>query len=735
MNQYFRKAQWVWSAEAAPINAYVRFEQTFSLEAAVSNAVLRISADAQYAAFLNGELVGAGQYADYPAYKTFDEYQVGQRLRAGENRLEVVGYCPVTESSVYRLGTPGVLFEITAGPAVLAWSKAGMDCAPHGQYRSGEIEKITGQLGYSFEYDAQGISPAFCPAVPVNGPETLYPRPVQQLKILPRQSGTLKTVGIWQAKASGTPGWRMQHDPIAWRGIQQLTDTPSHTVAGSCRPSLPSEAGVRFHSEEDDGVYLLVDLEAETAGWLDLEIEVSERCEILIGWGEHTDDLRLRTAVGGRNFGARYLAKPGRQRFTNLFKRSGLRYVELFVRSHTFRLYYAGVLPTVYPLSDLPSFRTADRLHSLIYEACRETLRHCVHEHYEDCPWREQALYAMDSRNQMLCGYYAFGEYDMPRASIRLLALGMREDHLLELCAPARVPITIPSFSAMFVVELQEYMLFSGDADFSREMLPYARAIADEFLARRNPDGLIPAWQGAAYWNFYEWQPYLEGYQKHDLDTEAERLDAPMNCFAALALARLADLMRMLGEDGTQYQAAADALRKATHQRFWDEDKGLYYSFANRAHRWHEAQLTQALAVYAGVCPEACVDSVLPLLTDDRLVPVTLSYSVFQFDALMRRPEQYSRWVFDRVARDWGNMLRQNATTFWETMVGADDFSDAGSLCHGWSAVPLYLYFAYALGIRPEQAGFHFEKTYPVECGLYELGGRILLPNGQTREF
>ena len=37
-------------------------------------------------------------------------------------------------------------------------------------------------------------------------------------------------------------------------------------------------------------------------------------------------------------------------------------------------------------------------------------------------------------------------------------------------------------------------------------------------------------------------------------------------------------------------------------------------------------------------------------------------------------------------------MLREGATTFWEIIIGADDFADAGSLCHGWSALPVYYY-------------------------------------------
>ena len=36
---------------------------------------------------------------------------------------------------------------------------------------------------------------------------------------------------------------------------------------------------------------------------------------------------------------------------------------------------------------------------------------------------------------------------------------------------------------------------------------------------------------------------------------------------------------------------------------------------------------------------------------------------------------------------------------------GAAAFDRAGSLCHAWSSIPLYLYGAYVLGVRPEKPG------------------------------
>ena len=77
----------------------------------------------------------------------------------------------------------------------------------------------------------------------------------------------------------------------------------------------------------------------------------------------------------------------------------------------------------------------------------------------------------------------------------------------------------------------------------------------------------------------------------------------------------------------------------------------------------------------------------------EKIIPNTLSMNSFRFDALLRQDaEKYAPIILAELDRDYGYMLSQDATTFWETIVGAADFSGAGSLCHGWSALPIYYY-------------------------------------------
>jgi len=323
----------------------------------------------------------------------------------------------------------------------------------------------------------------------------------------------------------------------------------------------------------------------------------------------------------------------------------------------------------------------------------------------------------MDSRNQMLFGYYAFGETAFAQASLRLLAQGMRPDGLLELCAPARVGVVIPAFSLAFITAVAEQVTYSGDVAFAESMLPAVERILDTFLSRRSENGLTPGFVEAQYWNFYEWRQGLDGGAIWRDGAIGQTWDAPLNGWLLLALKAATELYDRLGQTSRSraYRREYEALCEAV-EAFWDEEKQLYATCLSEQGLEHYAQLTQALLVCAGAVPAGRLQPLLKkLATDESLVPVTLSHSIYKYDALMSDPATYGCFVKDEIGRIWGDMLFKGATSFWETELGADDFAKAGSLCHGWSAVPLYFYYRYVLG---EQLDGSVEA--PAFCGLYE---------------
>ena len=173
-----------------------------------------------------------------------------------------------------------------------------------------------------------------------------------------------------------------------------------------------------------------------------------------------------------------------------------------------------------------------------------------------------------------------------------------------------------------------------------------------------------------------------------------------------MAFGALAQICTALGEaDAADWQAARDRLNAALHAAFYDAGRGLYASYkrVQSGETSHYAALTQSLCLCAGSCPDGEADRVRAnLASGEGLLPVTLSHSIYKYEALLADPARYGGLVRRELERIWGGMLMAGATTFWETEKGADDFHYAGSLCHGWSAVPVYLYgrYAEALGLE-----------------------------------
>ena len=416
----FVNAKPIWVDDGGVVNVYAAFETRFA--AGEKQTLLRVAAESHYAIYLNGEYVYAYQYPDDERLRVFDEIDLSARVRPGENELTIRCYCAKKDSFVYIRGHAYVMFEVFADGESRAHSDLDTLCALDERYARGDAALISPQLGFTFDYDATKPIAMGRNAVAAGEIPPFTSRPIEQCAMGERVPGRLVAQGVYcEREGAKSLGQRMQYAYLSFMERRAL------------------ETDGLFASDAGEGIYMVYDLGRNEVGLMDVELTVDEDTEVLIGWGEHLDDLRVRSYVGIRNFCARYVAPKGCSRFFHPYRRIGGRYIQLFVRAHRVQLHYAGLRPLTYPLLQGAHMELEDALHQRIYDTCLRTLEMCMHEHYEDCPWREQALYAMDSRNQMLIGYYAFGEYRFAQASLRLLGRTLRPDGLLELCAPARV--------------------------------------------------------------------------------------------------------------------------------------------------------------------------------------------------------------------------------------------------------------------------------------------------------
>lgn len=313
-----------------------------------------------------------------------------------------------------------------------------------------------------------------------------------------------------------------------------------------------------------------------------------------------------------------------------------------------------------------------------------------MHEHYEDCPWREQSLYCMDSRNQMLLGYYAFKEYEFVKANLKLMAMDRREDNLLNICFPAGKFLTdnelvIPSFCLHWFTQVWEYMAHSGDYAFGKEIWPKLTSVLKVFTDRI-ADGCAKSFTSMTYWNFYEWSENLEGHLGR---SDEEAFEAALNCLLIIALRNMANIANAIGEKD-EYTPLIAPIQAGIRKRFFDEKSGL---FRNREDSDAVSELINAFCILADVATPEESRKIAEVLAagNQGLTPATLSMLCFKYDALLKvDAEKYGNYIYEEIRAKFKRMLDMGATTFWETE--DTDQKPEYSRCHGWSALPIYYF-------------------------------------------
>ena len=745
----FDQAQWIWVPGLTGNDRFADFITEVTLEDVSPRLTFSVSADSDYALWINGQFVDAGHYDDFPAARTHDALPVADYLRPGRNRLCLVGYFQGKGSHQYIPGAPGVLFALTDGEKTLAASGPATLCREDPLFTGGHTDLITSQLGFVFGadgrgddgwredgYDASAWEKAQVMTGALYSPDTA-PRPVKKLVLKPRLTPEIVAQGQFlQKQPPEATVARQMHKAF----LSPLLPTDLFT---SGVEKLPFATEIFLGKEPvtvdpaayagSDGFYLVLDMGREEAGLFDLDIDAPAGLTVDVAWGQHLEDLRVRSYVGGRNFGCRYITRAGRQSFFFPFRRMGGRYMQLHVAASAepVTLHYAGLRPWEYPVELKGRFSCPDSLHNRIWEVSRRTLELCMHEHYEDTPWREQAFYVADSRNQALCGYYAFGEYAFPEASFGLYDGAFTSPLFADICAPCDSGLCIPAFALNWPVAIYEEWMYSGSLTLARKAWPRVTAMLEEALSRR-VDGLMKTPGELGMWNFYEWSDGMADAISRDKKRDIARFEAPLQLFLLRSLQVSAKLAAALGDEvhAAAYDEAAKALAERVHEAFWQPERGLYATYLEDGRLSHEAELTQALALYTGIVPPAEEAPLRDrLVKGEGLVPCTLSYSIFKYEAILQGGDAYAKAVFDEVAREWGMMLYQDSTSFWETILGQKDFSYGGSLCHGWSAVPLYLYMRYGLGVRPLEPGFARFEVDPVAV-FSEVSGTVPTPAG-----
>ncbi len=751
------QADWIWiNQDAAIENQYVCFRKQFNLESVSPAAFCDISVDSEYVLAINGEKVSHGQFSDFPDRKTFTRVNVASFLKEGKNTLCVLVHYRGRGFFGYIPGTSGLLLALQSG-AFCCRSDRTWKVWRHEGFKNGPISTVSGALGFNFIYDANQEIDWMNPdlddsswnnAVVMgfsNRPDVVE-RPIPGLKVQPEAPVKLFAQGDFiRTKNEGSIAQIMADDAMITGYEKDLFSYDSFTPEDTYTV-LAKRAGdfirrpdedwleIRPPSGNESGRFLILDLEAETVGYLTFKVIAPAGTVMDIAHGEHLDDGRVRVKIGHCDFADRYVCKEGLNEFTYYFRRLGCRYLQVNFSSMPgpVKINYIGLKPAVFPVDDRGDFQTHDILANRIYAVGKRTLLLCMHDHFEDCPWREQALYAFDARNQALYGYYAFGNYSFAQTSFDLLGRGIRPDGFLEMCAPARIPnVVIPSFSLLWISAVADLMLYCGQSTLFDRYAGQIEFMLEKAMTKKDDaTGLYCVPLEKYFWHFYEW---IDGLAGKDLTLpEDRRLDAPYNLFLLEVLRRYLEMLNFTGNArrAEEIGIIRRALAENVVRSFWDGDKGALATYLLDGRKTHYATQVQAVALNENILNAEQEKAILDHIKNQTLLPTTLSSVLYVVTALMPRSAETRAAAAGIISENWDRMIFSGATSFWETQAGAIDFHRAGSLCHGWSALPVYYYQAWVLGVRPTSPGFKTFVINPYADRFHTASGKIPTPSG-----
>lgn len=150
--------QWIWLDSGAFCeNERACFTRTFELSAVPGQALLRISADTRYVAYLNGEEISRGPVRSVREHWFYDEIDVSSNLRTGINLLAVSVWSHgwSTYQTIASLG--GLCFELSADGETLIRSDETVRCHRDEGHQSFRPKRNV-NLGFTDSYDARRFS-------------------------------------------------------------------------------------------------------------------------------------------------------------------------------------------------------------------------------------------------------------------------------------------------------------------------------------------------------------------------------------------------------------------------------------------------------------------------------------------------------------------------------------------------------------------------------------------------
>ncbi len=617
-------------------NRHILFRKKFYIDD-YTTAVMKITADDYYKLYINGVFVTQGPASGYPSSYYYNEIDVTDYLRSGENVIAVHTYYQGLINRVWVSGDNRQMMwmELSVDGEDILISDESWLCRNHSGYSPLEI--IGYDTAFNECYDADSEEEGF---------------------------------------------YKPDFDDSGWERACIYTSADYSLVKQPTAQLSIYEIKPEILKKTSSGIFC--DFGREIAGYISLCAKGNKGDVVIIRAGEETDtsgnvryDMRC-----GCIYEDKLILSGAEDEFCQ-YDYKAFRYAEIIAPEGT-EILSVGAIVRHYPFNQVNDYKTDNGKLKSILNLCRDTVKYGVQEGFLDCPTREKGQYLGDATVTARAQVTLTGDTSLMKKTI------------LDFCETSTVCPGIMAVSgSSYMQEIADYSLqlpaqiswvysVDGDIDFLRKTEPYVTGMLEYFKRYMNESYLLE--KVSEKWNLVDWPDNLRDNYDFDLSQPiGEGIHNVINAFWCGFLMATDEIYSVLGIPLT---GLTEKVKDGFIKAFYNEKTHLFCDNTGLTHS----------AVHSNILPllfDIGIDdenkkSIVNLIKEKGLYSMGVYMSYFALAALKIVGETSLAEELATDERCWLNMIKEGATTTFEAW-GKEQKRNT-SLCHPWATAPLIVF-------------------------------------------
>ncbi|MFA6702126.1 MAG: glycoside hydrolase [Dysgonamonadaceae bacterium] len=335
-----------------------------------------------------------------------------------------------------------------------------------------------------------------------------------------------------------------------------------------------------------------------------------------------------------------------------------------------------------------PLDASTDEMIRKIDQVALHTLKECMQTVYEDGPKRDQRLWIGDLYLQSMSNNYSFGQYDLTRRCLYLLAGLSHTNGYLHPCIYERpephgdTRLFLLEYALLYNATLKDYLKATNDKQTALDLWPVAKKQLDIIREYLSEEGLMDfARANKEWWIFIDWREELHK-------------EVALQGVSIFALQETVELAQMIGKESEvrELPTMIKRMKKAARDNFYDKSSGFFVGTLNK----QVSYASQVWMILSGVATQKEAQKALKNLSvaENVCQPGTPYLYHYYIQSLINSGLHSE--AKKALSDYWGGMIEKGADTFWEAYDPTNDFLSPykfypiNSYCHAWSCTPTY---------------------------------------------